>query len=302
MTTLVIGLGSIGKRHKRVQDFLGRKCVSLSLSTPLGVENFHDLDSALALEPDLVIISNETNKHSQTLKELRSAGYKGRVLVEKPIADSLNELPDEDDDVFVGYNLRFHPIVSRFRQDLGNEKVKLCSMNVGQYLPDWRPETDYKNSYSAFSKRGGGVIRDLSHELDMLTWLCGEVTELSATSGNTGTLEISSEDHADILFHHANGCHSNIHLNYLYRKPVRRYLFTTEVHTYELDLVAGIYCVDSEVVEIKSERDETYIALHKDLLEEKPELASTFKEAIQILKQIEAAEKSSKDREWVQIQ
>jgi predicted dehydrogenase len=302
MTTLVIGLGSIGKRHKRVQLSLGRKCVSLSLSTPLSAENFHDLGSALSLGPDLVIISNETDKHSQTLKELRSTGYKGRVLVEKPIADSLNGLLDEDNDVFVGYNLRFHPIVSRFRQDLGNEKIKLCSMNVGQYLPNWRPESDYKKTYSASSKRGGGVIRDLSHELDMLTWLCGDVAELSATSGNTGTLKISSEDHADIIFHHASGCHSNLHLNYLYRKPVRRYLFTTESHTYELDLVAGIYCVDSEAVKIRSERDDTYIALHKDIMEKQPGLTSTFKEAIQTLKLIEIVEKSSKDKKWIQIQ
>ena len=176
MKTLVIGYGSIGSRHYRLLSELGCDVRVLSKHN-LGMKNcFFDLSQALSWEPEYIIIANETAKHYQTLQSLFNNQYKnGIILVEKPLFNQLEVLPKVQlSHVFVAYNLRFHPILQEIKKAIQTEKIISAQIYVGQYLPEWRPDKDYRKSYSAEKALGGGVLRDLSHELDYMNWFFGE--------------------------------------------------------------------------------------------------------------------------------
>ena len=78
--------------------------------------------------------------------------------------------------IYVGYNLRFHPLLKYLKKYLSQSNDKLLSVNIyaGSYLPDWRKNTNYVKSYSASKRKGGGVELDLSHEIDYASWLFGK--------------------------------------------------------------------------------------------------------------------------------
>lgn len=184
---LVIGYGSIGARHVRVLSELGLQVAVVSghaVELP-GVSVFRDLVQAFAsLSPDYVVIANETVRHRTTLDALAAVGFAGPILVEKPAVATIEQTaPLTANHVRVAYNLRFHPVLQVLAAELQNENVISVQAYAGQFLPNWRPGTDYRDSYSANRALGGGVLRDLSHEIDYLSWLFGPWARLSAIGG-----------------------------------------------------------------------------------------------------------------------
>lgn len=151
------------------------------------------------------------------------------TLVEKPLAPSLEEAKPLLKDgvatrgnVYCGYTLRFSRSLQRLRELLpliGQPHAASCECR--SYLPDWRPQSNYRNSYSA-SATQGGVLRDLSHELDYAGWILGWPRELSANLWNTGRLGIDGEEAAVLSYSTDHGCQVQIGLDYLSRPPVRR--------------------------------------------------------------------------------
>ena len=175
MRTLVIGYGSIGIRHTEVLKSLG--CiVSIVSKRKLNIERcFSNIRDAINKgKPEYIVVANKTNEHIKTLIELKKIGFKGNILIEKPLSHNLLEIPNKDfNNVFVAYNMRFNPLLQRLIHELEGERIISSQAYVGQYLPDWRPKRDYRKSYSAKKIEGGGVLRDLSHELDFVSWLFG---------------------------------------------------------------------------------------------------------------------------------
>jgi predicted dehydrogenase len=125
----------------------------------------------------------------------------------------------------VGYNLRFHPPLQILKQSIVDGKIgKLIGIRaeVGQYLPEWRPGTDYRSSVSAKGELGGGVVFELSHELDYALWLAGDVTSVTAQADRLSDLEINVEDTAEIILRFVNGAIGSIHLD-MVQQPSTRY-------------------------------------------------------------------------------
>jgi predicted dehydrogenase len=89
----------------------------------------------------------------------------------------------------------------------------------GEYLPGWHPWEDYRQGYSARSDLGGGVILTLSHPLDYLRWLLGDVSEVWAFSGTLGELGVEVEDSAEIGVRFSSGVIGSVHLDYLQQPP-----------------------------------------------------------------------------------
>jgi len=172
---LVIGHGSIGQRHVRILRALGCDVAIIS-RRELGFQSCYT-DLLRALEehrPEYVVVANPTSRHLETITALASAGFAGKVLVEKPLFGRSRTFIETPFSQFaVAYNLRFHPVVQRLRELLLGEVIISAQAYVGQYLPDWRPASDYRQSYSASAAQGGGALRDLSHELDYLAWIFG---------------------------------------------------------------------------------------------------------------------------------
>ena len=259
MRSLVIGYGSIGQRHTRLLDELGAAPAVVSRRRMDDRKAYVDIADALsAHQPDLVVIANETGAHLAAVRELADLGFRGRVLVEKPLFAYRAPLPPHSfSDLRVGYNLRCDPLVIALRARLDGAP-RLVQAAVGQYLPDWRQGRDWRLCYSADPARGGGVLRDLSHELDLLLWLCGPVRDVAALGGSSGLLPITSDDHWSILAAFQNGSQASLQLDYLNRPGRRFFAAEQEGRSVIVDFLAGTLSVNGEVEHFTLSRDESY--------------------------------------------
>jgi predicted dehydrogenase len=242
MRGLIIGLGSIGSRHL---ENLARQRPGMELavlrrpeSPPLPpaaneVRVIHTLEPDLASRTNFAIIATPPRLHLAALVLLLRAGV--ACYIEKPlVADDgqltelrgvlrqLKTLPS----TAVGCNLRHLPSLRRLQalvlQGAVGTVVRVL-LTAGQWLPDWRPGRDYRQGYGAQRDQGGGVILDLVHEIDQARWHFGEFTTVRAVAGKYSSLKIDSEDTACILLGRPEGPVVSVNLDYVSRRPVRRY-------------------------------------------------------------------------------
>lgn len=301
MRALVVGYGSIGARHARL--LRGLKC-AVSVVSRREIDHaprYPTLAAALAQErPDYVVIANRTSEHAATLRELGAHRFHGPVLVEKPLFDMPGDLPDGiGRNVYVAYNLRFHPVLQLLRDRLAGERPVSAHAYVGQYLPSWRPGTDYRACYSARRAEGGGVLRDLSHELDYLLWLFGDWRAVTALGGHYSALEIDSDDVFSVTLTMQRCPVVTVNMNYLDRAGQRRLVVNTDAHTLRVDLVAGTVEVDGVAQRVECGRDRTYRLQHQAILEGDTRSLSTAEEGMGVLRLVEAIEQANARRAWV---
>jgi predicted dehydrogenase len=301
MKALIIGYGSIGMRHARILSSLGCDVGVFSrrsIDFPLV---FNGLDAALKLHnPGYIVIANTTAEHQFTLQQLVNLGYAGYVLVEKPIFATVCEMPKHNfAGIWVGYNLRFHPIVQYLKKWLKEESAISAHAYVGQYLPEWRPSTDYRKSYSADTTQGGGVLRDLSHELDYLGMLLGGWERVASIGGHFSTLEINSDDHYAILMQ-SKRCHViALQVSYLDRVPQRNITINAKNSTIIADFSKGIINDNGQIVNFTCERDSTYLDMHKAILRGSFEDLCTVEHAQDVMSLIAASERASMNKTWI---
>lgn len=301
MRALVIGYGSIGSRHARLLTELGCATAVMSrrqIDFPIV---YSELTSALSgHRPDYVVVANPTNRHLDTLTELAASGFTGQVLVEKPLFENNHPIPENSfNRLLVAYNLRFHPVIQRLRELVENESVLSVHAYVGQYLPDWRPGTDYRQSYSASAVQGGGALRDLSHEFDYLGWLFGHWHAVTALGGHVSSLEINSDDIFVLLMQTDRCPVVSVQVSYLDRGARRRIIVNTEGHTIEADLVGGTIAVDQNIETFTTDRDQTYREMHRAVLAGDVETLCPIQDGLVTLQLIEAAERANRQREWM---
>ena len=301
MKSLVIGYGSIGARHSRILKALGCS-VSIVSRHEAGFQPcYGTIEEALRAEqPEYAVIANETVEHFGALERLIQAGFKGAVLVEKPVFYSKPDLQTQVfKNVFVAYNLRFHPLLKRLKSLLEGEKVISAQAYAGRYLPKWRPEADYRGAYSAKKSAGGGALRDLSHEIDYLLWMLGNWERVSAIGGHFSHLEIDSDDAFGLLFTTKRCPFVTLQINYLDRVGRRELIVNTDRHTFFADLISGKLWVDDAAETFAVERDFTYKAEHQAVLGKNFETLCSFQEGMEVLSLIEAAELAVSQKKWV---
>ena len=211
---LIAGHGSIGKRHLRIARsllpdadirVLMHRTVDSAPELANGV--FNSLDAAVRFGPNIAIVAGPASTHIQTALPLARAG--AHLLIEKPLdaslegVESLLQMCDSQRIVLlVGYNLRYVPSLDWFRQALHSGRVgRILSVRceVGQYLPSWRPQTDYRHTVSASRALGGGVLLELSHEVDYLQWIFGDIVWVKASASRQSALQLDVEDTAHLI-------------------------------------------------------------------------------------------------------
>jgi predicted dehydrogenase len=241
LAALVVGLGSIGRRHARNWAQLGLGPVWVCRQTdnpqPEAVaadRHFTRLDEALAAGPDVVLVTNPTHLHVPTALAAVRAGC--HVFLEKPLGATLDGVDDliaeaagRGRHLMVGYNLRFHPGLARLRDLLHQGAIgRPLSLRaeVGEYLPGWHPWEDYRHTYAARRAMGGGPVLTLSHELDSVCWLLGRPVQVTCATAHSGVLEIDTEDIAEILLRFPPDVLAAVHVDYL-RRPPRRFVEAT---------------------------------------------------------------------------
>ncbi len=212
----IIGLGSIGKKHLRLiaeirpdieiivmRSGYGSACEEEELATKI----VHSIGEVVNESVQAAIVSSPATLHLEQSLELAKSGV--HLLIEKPIShtsDKVNELlkiSEENNLVaMVGYVLRYDPGAIKFKNWLDNKvkgEILHARIECGSYLPDWRPKQDYKKTVSALPELGGGVLLELSHELDYLHWFFGKPKDVQAQIRNSGVLNVNVEDQVDLL-------------------------------------------------------------------------------------------------------
>lgn len=240
MKILIAGLGSIGRRHFRNLVALGEKDLVLYRTHKATLPDDElagypvETDLAEALKkhrPQAVVVANPTSLHLDVAIPAAEAGC--AVLLEKPIAEDLSRVDElrraaekNDHRILVGFQFRYHPTLNKAKElieagALG--KVLTVHAQWGEYLPNWHPWEDYRQSYAARDDLGGGVIRTLTHPLDYLRYLLGEVETLQALQGHISALELNGvEDVAEIGLKFTSGAIGGVHVNYFQRPGVHR--------------------------------------------------------------------------------
>ena len=249
---LVVGYGSIGRRHFQNLRALGRRDVRLlrttrgrggALPSPEGVRVYRELDAALADAPAVVLVCTPTSLHVPAAHAALRAG--ACVLMEKPVSDTLESarhLAAEADRlggaVSMAYCFRYHPLYRGLHEAAAGGRLgRVFHVHAwqGSYLPDWHPWEDYRTSYAARADLGGGVVRTLDHELDQVRWTLGQPSEVVAAGGAISGLGVDVEDTADMIFRTsprpgraspwrsrmAGGAQANVHVSFGRPGPAR---------------------------------------------------------------------------------
>jgi len=236
LNVLVVGYGSIGKRHienlsifSNLQIFVctNRKYDSFLKNKQCKI--FTSLDDCIKEKPDIAFIANTTNLHVKTAIKLANANIP--LFIEKPLSNStkdikilLNIIKKKKLVTMMGCVLRFHPAIKKIKEIISENKIgKIISVHAenGSFLPDWHSDEDYKKSYASLNDLGGGVVLTNIHELDYLYWFFGNVNEVFSITGKFSDLEIDSEDLSSILLRFKNNIIAEVHLDYFQKPSVR---------------------------------------------------------------------------------
>lgn len=289
---LLIGYGSIGKRHYRLLK-LNKSVGSIKIVSRSSIHQskvasqLSELSKKELSEYDIFIICSETIRHESDLRFIDENVIDKTIIVEKPLFANYIDFEPKNK-VLVAYNLRFSPVIKKLKELLLGQTVISCIIEAGQYLPTWRPDTNYKVSYSADINQGGGALRDLSHELDYALFLFGKVDILYANSTSSSHLNIHSDDITTIFATASNCAHLFISMDYLSFKPQRRIKIQTDELTIIADLISNKienYSENNEqsfVYEV--ERDSTYNDMHNDVLLHDGSRVTTYQEGLQTTK------------------
>lgn len=232
---LVVGCGSIGKRHignlieLGVQEVIavdvrGDRLEEVAKRHP-DAKLFRDIDDAVATGPDAAVVAVPTAAHIPVALPLAEAGLP--LMIEKPLAHNLDGVEKLEETLLrtgqwamVAYSLRHHRCIELLRTLLREGvvgRVMSVRAECGQYLPDWHPWEDYKEWYMSSEDQGGGALLDLSHEIDYLRWFFGEVTHAAGTVVRVSDLDITSDDLSELILEFESGIVASVHLDLLQR-------------------------------------------------------------------------------------
>ncbi|NQV02798.1 MAG: Gfo/Idh/MocA family oxidoreductase, partial [Bacteroidia bacterium] len=248
----VIGYGSIGNRH--IRNLISLGCNDIVLLRTIGSGNEYGLPEFsvfgdfVAAGVDAVILANPTGMHITFLGRLLQLNI--NTLVEKPLVATLDDLKylERQLKIYSGfgmtaYNMRFHPAVKEAKMVIDNDglgRIYSARFHVGQYLPDWRPDRDYRKTYSASVDMGGGVLFDLIHEIDLACYLIGKPDgRVDSRVKKVSDLQIETEDLAEIMYSTGSGAVVTIHLDYLAHGYRRYFEIVGEKGTLVSDLNTG---------------------------------------------------------------
>ncbi len=222
MKALILGCGSIGLRHVGHLRKLG--LMDIQAADPnaqardrakalCGIPVAPNSEEALSRRPDIVLVCTPAATHIPLALKALEAG--AHVFVEKPLSTSMEgiealqeRIQSDGRIVQIGYQLRYHPAMKASREMIRSGLLgKILSAHAlfGHYLPKWWPGRDYRQSYMTDANLCGGLLMDVSHEIDLLIWFLGKAQEVTAYGAKGSRLEIQGMDVLKILMQMASG-------------------------------------------------------------------------------------------------
>ncbi|MFA6316416.1 MAG: Gfo/Idh/MocA family oxidoreductase [Elusimicrobiota bacterium] len=323
MLVLVLGCGSIGRRHIGNLKKLGAdvlafdpdKACAAWVRKHLRVPTADTLEAGLEAKPDATWVCSPPSSHARLA--VSALGRRIPCFIEKPIAHTLKDgkaiaaaVRRTRVPAFVGYQLRCEPAVQALRQRILTRswgRLHFIRAQVGQYLPDWRPRQDFRRGYTARQDLGGGILLDASHEIDLSLFLAGEAESVYCQAGKLGGFGLDVEDTASLVLSHKNGAVSEVHLDMVSRAPRRTLELSFERATVVLDWLAetlAVYSASSRTwrkTRLKTHYSEHYRIEARSFLAavRRPPRTAGFLEAdsaLETLAVVEAAKKSAATR------
>jgi len=231
ITALVVGGGSIGRRHLRNLLATGRTAAIVEPREDRRVEIatkhpaarvFASLDEALGAERyETGFICLPTAYHLPPALELAKRGM--HLFMEKPVAASVEGIPALLEAVesrgltsMTGFCLRFFKPMIKAKELLSEGRVgRIVTARsfTGSYLPDWHPWEDYRTFYMAKKEMGGGVLLDECHAFDWMQWLVGPIQGVFSLVGTLSDLEVTSDDVCEVIARFGPRTVGSIHLD-----------------------------------------------------------------------------------------
>jgi CMP-N,N'-diacetyllegionaminic acid synthase len=251
---------------------------------------------------DYFLIASETKKHYEQLCWLNERVENKKIFCEKPLFEEWYELPTIRNEVYVGYVLRFHPALQKMKALLAGQQVLNANIACGSYLPNWRTNIDYRASYSAKKTEGGGVLLDLSHELDYCAWLTGDLIDIKSYQAKVSDLEIDSDDLVSLVGKTNQNVMINLVMDYFSKSAHRLIRTNTNDFTLEADLIKNQLTKTNldksqEVFEFETlERNHLFQAMHREILFcANKKYICTLAQGLEVMRTINAIQEQNND-------
>lgn len=250
MNFLFIGLGSISAKHIKDLACIAkerncecnvvvlRRAIS-DVSKDLLAYNITQVTELDGTVYDAAFITNPTNLHYEILEQLKNrAKY---YFIEKPIFESTNydftKLGVSEKNAYVACPMRHSATYRKLKEIVDAHTVFNARIICSSYLPEWRPNIDYRKNYSAIKALGGGVTLDLIHEIDYMVGLFGMPERVMNVHGKFSDLEIDSDDLSVYIAQYKDKI-CEVHLDYFGRKYQRKCELFTAQGSYIADFKA----------------------------------------------------------------
>jgi predicted dehydrogenase len=301
MTILFEGLGSIAQKHISAIRKMDSNALIWALRSSRNAHKYEDVSDFYSIEelptkPDFIIICTPTQYHREGLQKAIELGIP--IIIEKPVfhsieaidSDLVNKIKQNQIKTYIACNLRFHPVLQFLKEYLDQSQKQINEVNVycGSYFPDWRPNRDYREVYSAKNQAGGGIHLELIHELDYTCWLFGKPIHSKRTLASKSSIGIEAADFAHYLLEYKD-FYATITLNF-YRKKLKRNIeILFEDDTWQVDIPNSMITNDKNEVIFKSDFNiiDTYTLQMQHIYEivnQKSEPLNSIEESLEILK------------------
>ena len=242
MKFLVIGGGSIGKRHIKNLKALGYEdiyCLKRNYSPDFEAETSAKVitqkDTEKLSSLDAVIVCTPTSLHLDGMALAKRMG--ASIFMEKPLIDTKigldyakKQYATLERTFFIGFMLRYHPMVQQLKKLIEEAplgQIYNARLEFGSFLPYWHPWEDHTTGYAALKNMGGGVVNTICHELDLMLHFFGLPLAAYCEKANFNLIKIEAEEIAEAVFSYGDKL-VTLHLDYLQKDYDRRITLLAE--------------------------------------------------------------------------
>jgi len=269
---LVIGTGSIAQKHIDILNSLNYSVYVYSETN----EKFFKKNSKITRLVNLAklnnfeftILANKTTNHLRILKILIK--QKMHIYCEKPIYykkfnyQYIRNLIKKNKIVFHnGYQLRNDTKIKYIQKKLKNLKIKSFQVSVGHDFNQWRKASIHKKSYFSDTKKGGGVIFELIHEINLINLLFGKIKKISTIKSNSENFKC--EDIAVSIIETKNKILGSLYQDMLSNVLFRYIKIVTNKFFFKIDIANNLIIKDNKIKKFDNKNNQVDL-LRKNIL------------------------------------
>ena len=271
---LIIGTGSIAQKHIKNLISMNYKISVFSernrkIKNPkikkkiLYIKNLSDLSKF-----NFVIIANETNKHLNYIKFCIEK--KKDVYFEKPVFHKKYNFIELEKKIkknnlffYCGYQLLMHEKIKFLSNFLKKQKILSFVFQVGYDYKKWREGKYTSSRYFLNRSKGGGVIFELIHEINLIQHLIGKIDKIKTLKKSTNSNKF--EDLGLSLIKTKNNVNGILYQDMLSSSYFRNYKIICKKCTIELDISKQILKINDKIFKINKKKNSNENLLKESL-------------------------------------